>query len=316
MKKNKKISGWIDNQNIEHRGFLLSTKNNYEVITCETCGFSHAIPIPDAKTLNDFYVGKYYQKFKPNYAEQHANDRKWWDLVYRERCYRFEQLLGRVGKILDVGSGPGFFLSSSAEMGWDVTGIEPSEQASEYARGLGVKSVTDNFDARSAAELGQFDVIQINQAIEHIPNPATVIELCWSLLRPGGLICIVAANDFNPLQLVARELHGVSDWWVTPPEHVNYFNLTSLKNIVRRCGFEIVGNTATFPIDLFLLMGDNYIGEDSVGKICHQRRKNLEFAMANHELQSLKEKLYQSFAKLGLGREIEVIGKNLLNEKI
>lgn len=300
---------WIDKHKTPHCGHMLSEKDGYKVIACEACAFAHAIPIPDDKTLNEFYAKKYYQSTKPDYAQQHAKDREWWDLVYRERYTRFETILGRPGKILDVGSGPGFFLASGAEIGWDVTGIEPSEDASEYARQLGVNCITANFDSSSAANLGFFDVVQINQAIEHIPNPDQMIELCRSLLKPGGLICIVAANDFNPLQQVAMSLHDASDWWVIPPEHVNYFSLETLSSLVARCGFEIVEETATFPIDLFLLMGDNYIGNPSVGKACHERRKRLEFAFEAYGLQTLKGNIYRSLAALGLGREIEVIGR-------
>jgi SAM-dependent methyltransferase len=299
----------IDDQGCLHAGHVRSVKNGYEVIDCAACGFVHAVPIPNEALLNDFYASKYYQSAKPDYAQQHASDRSWWNMVYGERYERFEQLLGHSGRVLDIGCGPGFFLAHGVSMGWDVEGVEPSEHASEYARQLGVKCLTANFDATAVTRLGKYHVVQINQAIEHIPHPGRVIDLCRSLLEPGGVLCIIAANDFNPLQGVARKIHGITDWWVIPPEHLNYFSLTSLSALMERHNFDIVSETATFPIDLFLLMGDNYIDNAEVGKEAHGRRKNLEFALASSGKQALKSALYKSFSALGLGREIEVIGR-------
>ncbi len=216
---------WIDTRDEVHSGASLSEKNSFQVIDCQRCGFAHAIPIPDDKQLKDFYSKRYYQSAKPDYAKKHAQDRDWWDLVYRERYKRFEQYLCRKGSILDVGSGPGFFLATGAGLGWDVTGIEPSEAASEYSRKLGVNCITSSFDAVSIKALGTYDIIQINQAIEHIPDPKHIIELCHTLLARDGLICVIAANDFNPLQKIATDLHGLTDWWVVPPEHLNYYNI-------------------------------------------------------------------------------------------
>jgi len=302
-------SQWLDEKNEVHSGADLSRKNGFRVIDCQRCGFAHTIPIPDSKQLKDFYSKRYYQNTKPDYANQHAKDKDWWDLVYRERYDRFEQYLCRKGSILDIGSGPGFFLSTGASLGWEVTGIEPSETASDYSRQLGVKCITSSFDPDSIKTLGCFDVIQINQAIEHIPDPKLIIELCKSLLASDGLICIVAANDFNPLQKIARNMHTLPDWWVVPPEHLNYFTMESLSALLLGCGFELVNRTATFPIDLFLLMGDNYVEDETIGKKCHERRKRMELAFESHGGRQLKRKFYEGLASIGLGREIEIIGR-------
>jgi hypothetical protein len=66
---------------------------------------------------------------------------------------------------------------------------------------------------------------------------------------------------------------------------------------------------STFPIDLFLLFGDNYVGNDDVGRACHARRKNFELSLNAAGLNGLKRKLYKSFSELGLGREIVAFGR-------
>ena len=63
-----------------------------------------------------------------------------------------------------------------------------------------------------------------------------------------------------------------------------------------------------FPIDIFLLMGDDYIGNDVKGKEAHQRRKNFEMILGKKNKQ-LSRKIYQEFAKMGIGREIVLYAK-------
>jgi hypothetical protein len=131
-------------------------------------------------------------------------------------------------------------------------------------------------------------------------------------LNDDGMVCIVVPNDFNPFQLLLRDHLDFKPWWVAPPHHINYFNFKSLTGLVERCGFEVVHKESTFPIDLFLLMGDNYIGNDETGRKCHTKRMNFEKSMSLSGSDSLLENLYSNFAKQGIGREVVLYAKKNL----
>jgi hypothetical protein len=73
---------------------------------------------------------------------------------------------------------------------------------------------------------------------------------------------------------------------------------------VDRCGFKTFHQTTTFPIDLFLMMGDNYVGNGDIGRASHGRRKAMELNMAKAGLTEVRLKLYEAFAKEGIGREL------------
>ena len=79
--------------------------------------------------------------------------------------------------------------------------------------------------------------------------------------------------------------------------------------LVISIGFEEVCVTTTFPMEFFLLMGDNYVGNDSLGRACHYKRKNFEFAFKKAGITELKQKIYQEFANLDIGRDIVAIFK-------
>lgn len=65
----------------------------------------------------------------------------------------------------------------------------------------------------------------------------------------------------------------------------------------------------SFPIDMLLLMGDNYIGNEQLGRACHHKRVRFEASLANAGLNELKRKLYRSLAEINLGREVCIYGK-------
>jgi len=213
--------------------------------------------------------------------------------------------------MLDIGSGPGLFLLNGQNRGWQVKGIEPSLQAIEHSWGMGLDVAQGYFSEETASGLGTFDAINMSLVLEHIPDPAALLTLAHGQLDAGGLLCVVVPNDFNPFQLVARDHLDFKPWWVAPPHHINYFNFNSLQRLMERCGFDVIHKEATFPIDIFLLMGDNYIGNDELGRACHSKRKILELNLSSSGMTEIKRHLYQNLANIGLGREVVLVARKL-----
>lgn len=294
----------------DHRGPVLDSVNDFDVIECETCRFRHIIPIPTPEEMERVYREEYYSLEKPLYLERHTEDVDWWYLVYGERYDVFEAHLpaGR-RRILDVGSGPGYFLKAGAERGWDTLGIEPSRQAAEHSRSLGLEIVEEFLSEENVDELGRFDVVHMHEVLEHIGDPLHMLTLARRLLAPGGILCVIVPNDYNPFQAALRQALSFAPWWVAPPHHVNYFDATSLETLVRGAGFETLHGTSTFPMELFLLMGDNYVGNDEVGRAMHARRKHLEVTLERAGKSELKQEIYRRLAELGLGREAVIYAR-------
>lgn len=291
-----------------HAGQELDAKGEHRVIACEPCGFNHIVPIPTEAELEELYREELYGTDIPDYIESHRRDAAWWRQVHRERYETLEEHLrdrgpGRRLRILDVGSGPGYFLLEGQERGWEALGIEPARQAVAHARGLGLTIVEGFLDAESAPGLGTFDAVHLNAVLEHVPDPRGMLELCRGMLAPDGLVCVSVPNDYNPFQQVLREACRFEPWWVVPPLHVNYFGHASMARLLARTGFEVVLQEATFPIDLFLLMGDDYVHEGELGRACHAKRKAFEARMEEAGMGRLKRELYAKLAEVGLGRQ-------------
>ena len=68
----------------------------------------------------------------------------------------------------------------------------------------------------------------------------------------------------------------------------------------------MVHQESSFPIDIFLLMGDNYIGNDEIGRACHKKRMKFETAMMLGGQGDTLAGLYSAFADQGIGREVVI----------
>ncbi|MBW7956373.1 MAG: class I SAM-dependent methyltransferase [Deltaproteobacteria bacterium] len=295
---------------IIHAGEVVGNANGYGIIDCAECGFIHMDPVPEPSELERVYAEEYYRDEKPLFIERVIEDLDWWRSVYDERFDFLESRLGDgMRSILDIGSGPGYFLKRGMERGWSGLGIEPSRQAAAHAMTLGVEVINGFFNEETASGIKRrFDALHLSEVLEHVPQPEALLRTASGLLSKGGIICCVVPNDFSPVQKVLTDRLGFGRYWLAPPHHVNYFSFESLSTLLERSGFRVVGRTSMFPIDLFLLMGDNYVGNDQLGRECHARRKKLDLMLNEPVLAGFKKEMYELMARHGIGREMVIYG--------
>lgn len=294
-----------------HSGNIIDSKNGYEIMDCNICGFKHIYPVPSSDDLEKIYKEEYYSTEKPQYLKKSQSEKDWLDIQCADKYETIESFLTDHSSktLLDIGSGPGNFIAHGANRGWAVKGIEPSKQAYEFSKSLGLNVVNDFFNEESALSIGMFDVVHANNVLEHIPDPIKFIELASTILKDNGLLCIVVPNDYNPFQMALREHDSYEAWWLAPPHHINYFDHSSLSNLLERKGFEILYQEGSFPIDLFLLMGDNYTKDSDLGSQCHKKRMRMELLLKTSGNNHLRRELYKKLANLNIGREVCIFAR-------
>jgi len=289
----------------EHFGPVLATVDGYDVIDCRACGFRHIDPLLSDEELQKFYDGEFYEKERPDYFARAEADKEWWMLRYHH-YYELLEAHAPGRRILDIGSGPGYFLEAGRMRGWDVLGFEPSRIAAEYTAGRGIAVVNGFFSADKAQ--GPFDVISMNLVLEHLRDPIGLVEQAKSVLAPGGLLFVSSPNDFNPLQMVLWRKMGFAPWWVVPKHHLNYFDHESAKRFFTARGLKTLHQEASYPLENFLLAGRNYVGNETVGRQCHAERKAFETALFRHDKEQIKA-LAASWSAQGIGREFIILGQ-------
>lgn len=106
-------------------------------------------------------------------------------------------------RVLDIGCGGGILSEALAHRGAQMTAIDMAPAPLAVARlhllesGLNVdyqQATAEDFAARHA---GQFDVVTCLEMLEHVPDPASVIQSCATLLKPGGHLFVSTINR-NP----------------------------------------------------------------------------------------------------------------------
>ncbi len=135
---------------------------------------------------------------------------RWWDpesefrTLHQINPLRLEFINERAPlegkKVLDMGCGGGILSESMATRGARVTGIDMGEKPLSVAKlhlkesGLEVDYRQTTAEALAIEEPESFDIITCMEMVEHVPDPASVINACSRLVRPGGELFFSTIN--------------------------------------------------------------------------------------------------------------------------
>ena len=315
-----------------HKGELLDTvigpdpstgkPRIYHIVRCELCIITHVWPLPSPEVLATYYAEQFYQVDKTDYVDRYEQDRPWWEQCVHgpilEQC--LEELQVPVPdpvRFLEIGAGPGIALDVAKQrFGWETNGMEPNHDLCLHLDRRGhdpiFGTLEDHMARRAkspevAAET--WDILYLYEVLEHQPNPEDFLLCCWDLLQPGGLIAVTVPNDYSPCQIQARRNLGLPPYWIAPPQHLNYFTPKTLQLVLRRAGFSLVDLRGTYPIDQHLIHGQNYIGNDTLGRQLHQQRMTEELLMVQSGTWLQLEQQYRDQMQRRIGREIVAIGR-------
>ena len=107
-------------------------------------------------------------------------------------------------QVLDVGCGGGILSDAMARAGAHVTGIDLATKSLKVAQLHALETQTPNVSYREvsaealAAEApASFDVVTCMEMLEHVPDPASVVRACATLVKPGGWVFFSTLNR-NP----------------------------------------------------------------------------------------------------------------------
>ena len=286
----------------------------YKIVTDKEYGYLRADPIPTPEELEVYYREDFYspKPFNDSSLEVQSEGQEYydtrWDGMY-EKC----KSLCKDDKfsVFDIGFGWAQALLYFEAKGVEVSGLEPSPEGVAYARSKGLDVYEAGIDDFSVTKEKRFDVVMMLNVLEHLSHPhETLKSIQKNLLNPGGIVVIEVPNEFSDFQTAAVAEHNLDEWWVCPPHHLNYFSSSSLKSLLEQCDYEVEHIQGSFPMELFLLMGDVYVGNQELGKKCHNKRVEFEKIMRKHNKTEKLMLFYQALAELDLGRTSLVFARS------
>ena len=281
--------------------------------------FSQLKKKPTESFLLKYYKEIYFQNNKAYYKEKYnSNEQTYINSKIKQKYQNINRLRkGKLGgNVLDIGCGKCEFISFFKKKGWDVTGIEQSE----YSLNNNNKSIKNSVIIGNADEIikrlikqnKKYDLISLNNVLEHLLDPALVINLLKKLLKKNSILSINIPNDESLFQKYLIKNKSVKrNYWLAYPDHINYFNIKSFEYFINKLGLKVIDSISDFPIEMFLLNSNsNYVENNKFGKEAHLSRIKFEiFLMNNFKINEINE-YYRSMSKLGIGRNINYLCKH------
>jgi SAM-dependent methyltransferase len=219
---------------------MTGAPGDFAVVSCDECGLAFTEPRLRAEDFATYYPDT-YTAYVPGVRPRRRGRTpgELLESLRLEAIIRFgpyRRVWRRSpGRLLDVGCGTGDMAAVFARHGWDVSAVEPSARAAEYARAMGIDTVTGTV-AQAPWPPGSFDAILFNHSLEHIDDPAYALAQAARLLRPGGLAAIAVPN-FGSWH---RRAFGSAWFQLDLPRHLQHFDRRSLTALVRRAGLHPV----------------------------------------------------------------------------
>lgn len=164
-------------------------------------------------------------------------------------------------RVLDIGCGMGSFGAIlKGKYNCEVCGIEPSEQVAAIAKQILDKVYVGTFEkVFSSLPLNSFDLIVLNDSLEHMPYPNIALNCIRSLLVDSGHVVISVPNVRfveNVFNLVLKKDWNYIDYGVLDKTHLRFFTKKSLSRLLTSSEFSIVKISGINPIKsrLFALL--------------------------------------------------------------
>lgn len=263
--------------------------NPSRVVECKECRLVFFNPQPSMEYLQKFYSTPdgYLSSIEENLKAFEANPKGFEDttnfILYKVHQYLPE----RAGqRLLDIGSAYGFFLLFAQKKGLEVMGLEISTETSRYARQHGVEVWDKSLMDAQLAE-ASFDIITMNNVLEHTLNPVLELEKAFSLLKPSGVLYVGVPNFDSFVSRIDGYAWKMKSW----PNHLYYFTNQTLSRMLSKVGFEIR--------EFFTFMGESNYEDDA--RILQERL----LLSDEREIRQVAECLWS----LGKGQELVMIAQ-------
>ena len=211
------------------------SKESFQLVSCDSCSFVFTNPRPESKNLGKYYVSE-------NYISHTNKKTGLFNILYQtvrrlsiKSKIKLIKSYVHIGSILDLGCGTGEFLFGCKKIGWQTTGIEPSE----IARNQAIKNL--KLDVKKETELTKFkndsfDIITLWHVLEHIENLEDIIKNLYRILKPNGTIFIAVPN------LNSYDANYYKSFWAAydVPIHLWHFSKKTISLIFKKNKLRLV----------------------------------------------------------------------------
>lgn len=221
-------------------GYLLETN----LVQCRRCGMRYLDPVPSSANWLQEYAAMHLRAKSGRTVDTGPLTRaanygiaRWvplWSSDMRVREVPGEgDYSGQ--KVLDIGCGTGAKLRIFKERGFEIYGVDVSSIAIAEAR----HQLQGDFRIGRFEETDYppsfFDVIRLDNVLEHVYNPYEFLKKAHDLLKVGGVAYCYIPNGIGPTMTLMRQ-YSITSW---VPFHINLFSPHSISRLANEIGFKV-----------------------------------------------------------------------------
>lgn len=167
-------------------------------------------------------------------------------LMLARKAHLVKSVTGlKTGRLLDIGTGTGYFADAMARRGWEVTAMERDAGARDFA----LQHFSLQVDSPEALEKypdEAFDAITLWHVMEHLEHLNETWERLFAMLRENGALIVAVPN---PASYDAAHYH---EWWAAydVPRHLWHFTPSVMQQLGQKHGFKLAA-LHPMPFDAF-----------------------------------------------------------------
>ena len=208
---------------------LVTIEDSFKIVRCKRCGLIYLNPRPKKEDLLEFYDNFFFTDKESVFQWSRLMRR-----VYEETKRNIERGYPS-GKLLDMGGGLGLFLKLWNSQKWELSGMDISKKAVEYAQSEGLNVRQGSLEKTDFSD-NYFDVITMFYVLEHLPNPWKVLKEARRILKKDGLLVVRIPQSISAERFL--RIFGVRRNLFHPPMHLYDFSTEILREFLLKTGFK------------------------------------------------------------------------------
>lgn len=219
---------------------VLFRRDEATFLQCRGCGLEWVYPQPSLEEMRELYSNPRYFNTdnisQYGYSEYLRNKHLVVNLC-SQRLDEIEHFTRReTGHLLDVGCATGTLLEMSRLRGWQVSGVDLSAFATRIARDYYALDVKTGELAEASYPADYFDVLVMDDLIEHVLDPTGLVLEASRILKPGGLLTLNTPNRAG----LWHRLMGHRWFHYKQTEHTYFFSPAVIRDLLSRCGLIVL----------------------------------------------------------------------------
>lgn len=227
-------------------------KSGFNYVLCNNCNTLYVNPRPNINTIQKYYNDSKQTKYWAEHFYKDTEEQRR-DKIFKPRAEMIADFIKKnIGQkipvLADIGAGFGTFCEEMKilNVADEVIAIEPSQDLANICRRKNLV-INQNYLENIGNSLENKVTFATSfELVEHLHTPKDFLRNAYNIIEKGGYFLITTLNiDGYDLKILWDKSKSIS-----PPHHLNFFNIDSLCALLERCGFEIIKKSTPGKLDV------------------------------------------------------------------